>query len=362
MKENKINKKTDNSLNNQEKDATVSVDRVRIRKLVEEFPGLRKNLIADSQISPRTFDRLVNTKIKSKVNRKSLENLAKALNVPVGDLVTGEDIGPSVANLTYRDSFVGHPGLNSEDYVNKFYNCKITNENTHLFETIYEFMYRTKMSRKFRDKKGAEEIINSEMNFIKSLAEPNTALSELEKQGIRMYTGTYDVFYMKQWDMFEPEQRKKRDYDPDVDDEDWEIINHKYINIYPVYANVKIIAFFESKADSIQVKVNNGYGSSKIAINTYRDFVEKNIKDEKLKKINNYDMINETLNELGVYNNSTNHIENLHHPGYGYNFFSTHPKTKLKLPEFLQDTIFPKKAFFNNDEYREIKKKEETMK
>ena len=81
-----------------------------------------------------------------------------------------------------------------------------------------------------------------------------------------------------------------------------------------------------------------------------------------MREINNYDKIYETLNELGVYDNSTNHVEELHHPWYGYTFFSTRPKTKLKLPEFLQDTIFPKKAFFTNDEYKEIKKKEEPMK
>lgn len=361
----KNNKVNNSNLENEDSKETVNIDRVKIKKLVNEFPGQRKNLITDSQISARTFDRLVDTKVKSKVNKKTVKSLAKALKVPFGDLITGEDIAPSVSNLEYIKSFAGHPGLDNRQAVCKFYNCTINKDNSNLFKTIMEFMYTNKKPRKVANLEGPDEILRKEIDFINSLAEPNTALDELEKQGIRMYLGEYDAFYIAAWTSTEPEQRENKDFDPDVhhEEERFEIVDVNFNEYYPVYSTIKIVAFFESRSNSIQVKINNGYGSSEMAINAYKEFVTKNLEKDSIKKMNNYEKILETIEEIGVFNNTYYEIKNFATYPMNYNyFFSTKPRAELlKYPEFKIDLVYPRKSHFSLDEFKEIKKKEETM-
>ena len=336
---------------NNSKVKTVRIDKVRLNSLISNHKEGRGWVYSKSGIKERTFARLIDLKSDSKVNIETVKSISKVLDVPSDDFIINDDIDSSLVTLAKINSFAGHPSYSAKEAVHKYYNCNIDDNNSKYFKDLNEFIYKSTNPRKTRG--DINDLIKGENEFIDSLSSANTALKNLKEQGIGMYVGEYHAYYIHSWVHGEPEY---------LDEE--EVRYTKYHCYYPAYEKIKVVAFFKSEADEIQINVNKGYINRIAAIKAYKDFIKINLEEKSIQKIygNNIKELNDTVDKFDIYDNQKGDISNL--SVYTSYIFTTYPKTKLiKNIEYDYSSVLKAKGVSIPDgEYKEIKKKEEPMK
>ena len=347
-----------------EKTKTVRIDKARLNSLINSHKKGRGWIYQQSGIKERTFARLIDLKSDNKVNIESVKSLSRVLEVPEDDFIINDEIDTSFVTLKKISSFAGHPTYSAKEAVHKYYNCNIDEDNSKCFKDLNEFIYKSTNPRKTRG--NVKDLISGENEFIDSLSSANTALKTLRNQSIGMYVGEYYVFYIDSWVDGEPNYVERLDFDPEVDEEHerYDVKYTKYHCYYPAYEKIKVVAFFKSDADEIQIKVNKGYENRIETIKAYKEFIKINMDVKSIQNlhVNNIEKLYEAVDKFDIYDNQKGDISDI--SVMSNSQFTAYPNTKLiKNVEYDYTSVLRAKGVSIPDgEYKEVKKKEEPMK